>query len=189
VYHSDFGGKSMALHFVSTSVLSSTESGGYSEELKGDDESHLAQVNASKSAGKPLHEQLAEQAMRKQAEYDANTKLIFGLLLYLQNLTEMPHFPVIAPPKGLDEEDVAFYHNLQELKDRELNQRQKYVDQEVELFKQAQQHEHSVPSGVSLFQPRYEDQKKSGSKITKIGEVSLLSSFFFLDHLSHAQKL
>jgi hypothetical protein len=69
----------MALHFVSTSVLSSTESGGYSEELKGDDdEVHLAQVNALKSVGRPLHEQLAEQAMRKQAEYDANTKLIFG---------------------------------------------------------------------------------------------------------------
>jgi hypothetical protein len=63
---------------VSTSVLSAKDNGEYSEELKENDEVLLAKVAASKSVGKPLFEQLAEQALKKQAEYDANTKLIFG---------------------------------------------------------------------------------------------------------------
>jgi hypothetical protein len=71
-----------------------------------------------------------------------------------------------APPKGLDEEDLAYYDSLQELRGKELLQRQKRVDHELELFKQAQQQEHTAPPAVSLFQPRHAQEKKP----TKIGE-------------------
>jgi hypothetical protein len=68
----------MALYFVSTSVLSSTDDGVITEEIKESEETLKAKVSAAAAASKPLYEQLAAQQERKQAEYDANTKLIFG---------------------------------------------------------------------------------------------------------------
>lgn len=70
----------MALHFVSTSVLSSSDGIGFEkEEMKESEETRAAKVAADRAAAKPLFEQLADQQDKKQAEYDANTKLIFGL--------------------------------------------------------------------------------------------------------------
>lgn len=82
----------MSLHFVSTSVLSSTDDGIYSEQLKeNDDEVLQSKVAASKSSQKPLFEQLAEQAAKKQAEYDATSKLLFGII---KSLLLPPSFPL-----------------------------------------------------------------------------------------------
>ena len=69
----------MALYFVSTSVLSSEDGIGFEKEVKKTTESDADK--AAKIAienAKPLYEQLAEQNSKKQAEYDAMTKLIFG---------------------------------------------------------------------------------------------------------------
>jgi hypothetical protein len=69
----------MALHFVSTSVLSSADGIGFDkEEVKENEETRAARVAAANAAAKPLFEQLAAQQEKKQADYDAQTKLIFG---------------------------------------------------------------------------------------------------------------
>jgi hypothetical protein len=72
----------MALHFVSTSVLSSTDGIGFEkEEMKDSEEIRKAKAASSISSAKPLYEQLALQQAKKQEEYDANTKKIFGKFL------------------------------------------------------------------------------------------------------------
>lgn len=69
----------MALHFVSTSVLRSEDGIGFDkEEKKETEETKLARVRADQASRKHLYEQLAEQEQLKQAEYDANTKAMFG---------------------------------------------------------------------------------------------------------------
>ena len=69
----------MALHFVSTSILSSADGIGFDkEEVKESEETRNARIAAERAAAKPLYEQLAAQQDKKQAEYDAQTKLIFG---------------------------------------------------------------------------------------------------------------
>lgn len=69
----------MALHFVSTSVLTSDNGIGYSkEEKKETEEVKKARLQAERINSRSLYEQLAEQERLKQAEFDANTKLIFG---------------------------------------------------------------------------------------------------------------
>jgi hypothetical protein len=70
---------SMALHFVSTSILSSEDGIGFEKEIKKDTEDvRLAKQAAALAQSKPLYEQLADQQRIKDEEYEANTKLIFG---------------------------------------------------------------------------------------------------------------
>ena len=69
----------MALHFVSTSVLSSSDGIAFeNEEKKDSEEVRQAKAAAIAAENKPLFEQLADLKAKKQEEYDANTKLIFG---------------------------------------------------------------------------------------------------------------
>lgn len=69
----------MALHFVSTTVLSSEDGIGFSKEVALEtEEARKARIDAEKAANRPLFMQLAEQQDKKQAEYDANTKKMFG---------------------------------------------------------------------------------------------------------------
>jgi hypothetical protein len=68
----------MALHFVSTSVLSSKDGFSFeNEEKKDSEEVRLAAAAAAAADKKPLFEQLNDLKNRKQEEYDANTKLLF----------------------------------------------------------------------------------------------------------------
>lgn len=48
------------------------------EKRKDTEETRLARLRAAQAEAKPLFEQLAEQKQKKQEEYDAVTKLIFG---------------------------------------------------------------------------------------------------------------
>jgi hypothetical protein len=48
------------------------------EKRKDTEETRLARLRAAQVEAKPLFEQLAEQKQKKQEEYDAVTKLIFG---------------------------------------------------------------------------------------------------------------
>ena len=74
----------MALHFVSTAILSSTDGIGFETEVKKDSEEvRIAKQAAIAAQNRPLFEQLADQELKKQSEYDANTKLIFGMLLLI----------------------------------------------------------------------------------------------------------
>ena len=69
--------KKMALHFVATSVLTSEDGIGFEKEVQLEsDDARKSKAEAIKV--KPLFEQLAEQNAKKQEEYDAMTKLIFG---------------------------------------------------------------------------------------------------------------
>ena len=84
----------MALQFVSTSVLSSADGIAFeSEEKKDSEEVRKAKAAATAAENKPLFEQLADNQAKKQEEYDANTKLIFGNILL--------HLPVILKPNGM----------------------------------------------------------------------------------------
>lgn len=56
-------------------------------------------LSAEASAARPLYMQLAEREEEKKQEYDAMTKKMF------------------APPKALDEEDLAFLAQVQQRKD------------------------------------------------------------------------
>lgn len=69
----------MALHFVSTSVLSSSDGIAYEkEDVKNTEETRLAKI-AQQKESKPLYQQLAEQKEIKDAEYEANSKLLRGI--------------------------------------------------------------------------------------------------------------
>ncbi len=69
----------MALHFVSTSVLSSDNGIDFTKEvqLETEEAKRLRLANEA-AARKPLYLQLAEKKELQQAEYDANTKKMFG---------------------------------------------------------------------------------------------------------------
>lgn len=108
----------MALHFVSTSVLTSSDGIAFEHEEKKDT---LDVRNATKAneVSRPLFEQLAEQNDKKQADRDAITKLIF------------------APPKALDEEEVEFYNDLEERQKKLKELRQATEEEELKHFRSA----------------------------------------------------
>jgi hypothetical protein len=184
----------MALHFVSTSVLSAKDNGEYTEELKDNDEVFKEKVSASKSVGKPLFEQLAEQAMKKQADYDANTKLIFG---NIYNSWQSLHDPSPAPPRALDADDLRYYENLSEIKEKEILTRKANEDKEVELFLKAQHRqdrggghdgEHQAvttaesSSSGSLFYSKHDDRSKKAVNAPKIGILNYTLLYFASSH-------
>ena len=79
----------MALHFVSTAVLTAKDGISYeqSEEVK--TKAHLANSNNINSgANKSLFQQLAEQQEAKDEIYNANTKLIFGELQHMERMNK-----------------------------------------------------------------------------------------------------
>ena len=72
----------MALHFVSTAVLSSSDGIAFETEVKTDSEEvRKAKAKAAAAHSKPLYEQLEAIKQKQQEEYDAMTKLIFGRLI------------------------------------------------------------------------------------------------------------
>lgn len=111
----------MSLNFVSTSVLTSEDGIAYSTETAiPSEEAQANRLKQQSSNGKSLYEQLEERKLLKEEEYNNNTKLIF------------------APPRALDEEDVEFFEDLNENKNRELLMRKEKERRELELFRQAQ---------------------------------------------------
>lgn len=103
----------MALHFVSTSVLSSNDGIEFNNEVqKETEEQRKARLQREAAASKPLYLQLQEREAEKQAEYEANTKKLF------------------APPRAMDEEDELFYSKLRDTQDKN-KRRQEAEEQEL----------------------------------------------------------
>ena len=69
----------MALHFVKTAVLSSSNGIDFGTEVAVEsDETRKAKLDAEAASRKPLFQQLADIRDRKQDEFDENRKKIFG---------------------------------------------------------------------------------------------------------------
>ena len=67
------------MYFVKTAVAESSDGISFDIETRQESEEvHRARQLAAKAQNKPLFEQLAEREMKKQEQYDATTKLIFG---------------------------------------------------------------------------------------------------------------
>uniref|UniRef100_A0A7S3GT51 FAM192A/Fyv6 N-terminal domain-containing protein n=1 Tax=Spumella elongata TaxID=89044 RepID=A0A7S3GT51_9STRA len=110
----------MTLRFVKTSILSSSDGIDFGTEIAVEsDEVRKTRVAAEAAGNKPLYEQLADIRDRKKLEYDENTKKIF------------------APPKGLDEEDIDFFNEMDDAKARAEDQNKRLVDAELEAFRES----------------------------------------------------
>jgi hypothetical protein len=110
----------MTLRFVKTSILSSEDGIDFDKETAVESEEVLkARKEAEAAANKPLYQQLADIRDRKQEEYDANTKAMH------------------APPKGLDEDDIAFFQDLDAAKAQARAANRAHDDEELESFRQA----------------------------------------------------
>jgi len=108
----------MALHFVSTSVLTSGDGIAFeNEEKKDSEEVRNAARYATIAASRPLFEQLAEQKEKKQLDHDAVTKLIF------------------APTKALDEEEADYYNELADQHKKLMELRHTTEEQEIKQFR------------------------------------------------------
>ena len=150
----------MTLRFVSTSILTSEDGIDFSKETAVESqEVNDARLAAQKASSKPLYAQLAEIRDRKQEEYDANTKKIF------------------APPKALDDEDVAFFDDLEDNKKKLLSSRKEREAAAVESFKMAQHNEdniqqhqlpHIVPLAVQLQQLSSSTAAKDGGIVKTV---------------------
>ena len=69
----------MALHFVKTAVLSSSDGVDYGTEVAVESEdTRKARADAEAATRKPLFQQLADLRDKKQEEFDENKKKIFG---------------------------------------------------------------------------------------------------------------
>lgn len=108
----------MALHFVSTSVLVSEDGVDFGKETHLESaEVRKSKELANKSVHKPLYLQLAENNVKKEEEYDLNTKKMF------------------APPKALDDEDIEFLNQLQSNRNNILNARNTQDEQALKVFR------------------------------------------------------
>lgn len=69
----------MALHFVKTAVLSSSDGVDFGTEVAVESEdTRKARADAEAATRKPLFQQLADLRDKKQEEFDENKKKIFG---------------------------------------------------------------------------------------------------------------
>ncbi len=110
----------MALQFVKTSVLSSENGIDFSkEEVLETEEVKKARIAAAQASQKSLYEQLSERKEQQQAEYDANTKLLF------------------APPKAIDEEEFSFLQTVEDLRQRQEFERRSKEEKALEDFRAA----------------------------------------------------
>eukprot|EP01038_Epipyxis_sp_PR26KG_P010180 gene10180-13696_t len=117
----------MALHFVSTSILSSENGIDFSkEEAVESVEAKRMHLDAIQASNKPLYQQLAEQKEKKQAEFDEVKKLIF------------------APPKALDDEEIHFLNDVEETKNKALEKREEREQEELKKFRDAQLSEYRL---------------------------------------------
>lgn len=110
----------MTLRFVKTSILSSNDGIDFGTEVAVEsDEVRKTRLEAEAASNKPLYQQLADIRDRKQLEYDENTKKIF------------------APPKGLDEEDIEFFNEMDDAKARTEDTNKRQEQAELEAFRES----------------------------------------------------
>ena len=110
----------MALHFVATSVLTSTDGIDFSkEEALDTEESRRSRREAEEATRKPLFMQLQELRDKKQEEYDSNTKKLF------------------AAPKALDEDDISFLNDVEDHRVQAMDQRAATEKEALAAFRAA----------------------------------------------------
>ena len=108
----------MSLRFVKTSVLSSEDGIDFSKETEIEsEEAKIARIQAEQASKKSLYEQLEEQKLKKQEEYDAVTKQIF------------------AAPKAIDDEEYGFLEHLENERRRKEEERRLKERSELEAFR------------------------------------------------------
>ena len=124
----------MALHFVSTSVLSSNDGIEFNNEIqKESEEQRKARLKREEAAAKPLYIQLQEREAEKQAEYDANTKKLF------------------APPRAIDEEDEQFYSKLRDTQEKNKKKQEEEERALLSAFRSQQDSEKKAVHPVVNF--------------------------------------
>lgn len=110
----------MSLQFVKSAVLTSDNGIDFSkEEVLETDEVIRARQAAERASHKSLYEQLADRKEKQQAEYDANTKLLF------------------APPKAIDEEEYTFLQSVEDQRQRTEFERKLKEEKALEEFRNA----------------------------------------------------
>lgn len=143
----------MALHFVSTSILSSENGIDFGkEEIIISEESKKAIAAAERASNRPLYEQLFDQQQKKQEEYDANTKRMF------------------APPKALDEDEVEYFNNLKVKRNEALSNRHSIEEKALEVFRTMQRDSSSSNQTTSINFSLPEPKKEIIAKLPVIAK-------------------
>jgi len=118
----------MSLHFVSTSVLSSTDGVSHNTETQLDPSSS---TSTNQTYQKPLYEQLRANAEKDQEQYDEITKSMRGTTT-------------------LNEEDVAFIQSVEDRKAEKKNKVKRKDEEEIQMFRAARLEKTMTKSEVLL---------------------------------------
>lgn len=109
----------MALHFVSSSILSSSDGVEFNEEVILDtEETRKQKLKAEQDSKKSLYSQLQERQAAKDEEFEANRKKLYATAT-------------------LDEEDVAFMEELESKQVKLKSARALDEEKALEHFRQA----------------------------------------------------
>lgn len=117
----------MSLHFVSTSVLSSTDGVSHNTETQLDPSS----TSTNQTYQKPLYEQLRANAEQDQEKYDEITKSMRGTTT-------------------LNEEDVAFIQSVEDRKAEKKNKVKRKEEEEIQMFRAARLEKTMTKSEIVL---------------------------------------
>jgi hypothetical protein len=148
----------MTLRFVKTAILSSNDGIDFGTEVAVESEEVFkARVAAEAASTKPLYQQLADLRDLKKLEYDENTKKIF------------------APPKGLDEDDIEFFNEMDSAKARADDGIKRREDLELEAFRESRRvemlKESSTTSATTIKLPTKKVEPSINSGVTVKGEL------------------
>lgn len=127
----------MSLNFVSTSVLSSTDGVSHNTEtdLKPKDSSSLNLTH-----GKPLYEQLRENAQKDQEKYDEISKAMRGTAT-------------------LDDGDVAYLNSIEARKEEMKNDGMRKIEEEIQRFRAARLEKSVAKNEITQEDSTFEDEK------------------------------
>jgi len=150
----------MSLNFVSTSVLSSTDG------VSHDTETQLQPSSSSslnRTQGRPLYEQLRENAEKDQEKYDEVTKAMRGTTT-------------------LDDEDVAFIQGVEDRKAEIKNTVRRKEEEEIQMFRAARLEKTMMTSEVVVVDENELNEEAAqiannqvNSEITSQGPSSLMN--------------
>jgi hypothetical protein len=153
----------MTLRFVKTSILTSEDGIDFGTETAVEnEETRAARLAAEQAQNRPLYQQLADIKNRKDEEYDENTKKMF------------------APPKALDEDDVMYFQELDNIKSRAMDAREIREQKELSSFRTAQRIGHIEQNSIPVVPVHKAPviEKKTIIPTTFIGLLSLLICTF-----------
>jgi hypothetical protein len=109
----------MALHFVSSSILTSTDGVDFNEEVTIDtEETRRQKIKAEQDSKKSLYDQLREKQAAKDDEFESTRKAMYQ-------------------PGKLDEEDVAYIEELERKQKKINSSRLEHEERLLEEFRSA----------------------------------------------------